>query len=151
MEQAAIKPPDPARRGGAKGRKIRRPSRILRDLRWVYLNPEASNASEAQKRLQQVFRDNPQVFLAQLNAAERGHAAGGVKVEQRKAESEKPVDSDPGEERVRAMMEQLLAEAERAQRKEEEGFVADGLCVTCGQAPVPGLGRAGRVVSRSSA
>ena len=82
---AVSMPAAPGRRGGAKGRKIRRPSRILKDLRWAYLNPEEPVATEAKKRLQRLFRDSPKVFIAQLSAAERAHAAGAAKVEKKEA------------------------------------------------------------------
>src|SRR5437879_2971708 len=74
-----IAPEKQYRRGGKRGRSSRKAPHLLRDLRWVYENPEREDATAAQRMLQKMLREEPEQFVVHLGALEQAHAAGAMK------------------------------------------------------------------------
>jgi len=55
-------------------------------------------------------------------------------------------DEDEGPERGEALLNDFFEKFKEETRVRQEQFVKDGLCVNCGQKPIPGQGEAGRIV-----
>jgi hypothetical protein len=120
--------------GSVKGRKIRQPSKLLRDYRWVYNHPSSEAATPSQRILQTMLKDNPKEFLAQLGRLEQSQVTGAAKEQKPKEEKPKELVMDAGSERCETLLHKLLDEALEEAKKTP---VVNGLCMTCHQ-PVPG-------------
>ena len=93
--------------GSEKGRKIRRASRVLRDLRHVYEKPEAGDKTDGQKTLRKLFKERPGEFVAMLQRAEAAHASG--KAKDKTAEQKQGVIArDEGTERCLTILDEYL-------------------------------------------
>jgi hypothetical protein len=102
--------------GGKKG--LKRPSRLLGDMRWVYENPavEGEQLTAGQAQCRALQRDDSAGFLKMLSSLEKTHSAG-LRASKKGAEAEGGAASAPGHdvasERVEALIEELLAGWER--------------------------------------
>jgi hypothetical protein len=138
-----FKPGNPGPRHSRKGqgRGLRKPSRLLADMRRVYAQDESKDRTPGQKRCRAWLDTDPAGFLSRMADLEKAHAAVAPK-EGKPAAKEKPPaepEVDEGEERALELIDKLLADFKKQEREER---VRDGRCVTCNR-PVPPEGDAG--------
>jgi hypothetical protein len=92
------------------------PSQQLRDMRAVYKGKgETAEESPGMKACRELFKDNKERFLAQLNQMEKDYQAKRVAYSQRRSVEEKaragtPV-GDEGTERLEVLIQRILTEA----------------------------------------
>lgn len=90
------------------------PSKLLKDMRWVYDNPEAEPKSEARRKLQELFRDNFKEFSGRMEALEKTQVRTKSEVlpgPSTRAEGERSEVTDETEQRIEALITRLIAEA----------------------------------------
>ena len=99
---------EPPKRGGSKkGRKVRQPTRLLRDLRHVYEKGGETDATPGQRTLRKMFEDRPGEFVAMLQRAEASHRAGKDK-DAKPAAQQGVIGKDEGTERCVAILDEWI-------------------------------------------
>jgi hypothetical protein len=122
---------------------------LLEDMRHVYATSPSADVTPGQRKCRAWYKRDPAGFMEIL----RGELAKDAKAEPSALEScvAEPAGqtqpTDEGTERAKAEINAWLARQAEKRRLEEQKFVKDGLCVCCGQRPIPGRGRAGEIVA----
>jgi hypothetical protein len=119
------------RGGSAKGRKLRQPSRLLKDMRWVYEHAEEDDKTPGQKMCRKLMNDNPKEFLTQLTGLEKAHRTGASKESSAPklvpVKTESPAEQEPtdeGSERAIRLCEKLLDQFHQKQAQEDAALAA---------------------------
>jgi len=125
-------------------------SRLLRDMRAVYEQDESKDRTPGQVLCRKVLKEQPAEFIRQLSGLEKAHITR-VEKERKAAAVEEEEDpdefkGDEGRRRLDALAKKMFDEFEREMEEKERQFVREGRCVTCGQPPIPGIGRAGKAL-----
>jgi hypothetical protein len=117
----------------------------LADMRHVFANPATMDTTHAQRVCRKWMTRNLKEFMAAKTKLEEAVLKGGGSAAASDPPSE--VVQDVGSERVMRLIEEQLDSINDKLLAEEDQFVKDGLCACCGQKPIPGRGKAGRIIA----
>src|SRR5262249_29341587 len=126
-------------------------SEVLRALRWSFRNfGLRCKGTPQQEVFRKLHKRNPAKFLDLLTKHEQLFQQTLEKSLTRPKGQARTTPPDQGDEHLRGLIDGLLQRVNRRMREEQEQFVKDGRCATCGQVPIPGLGEAGRILAGRS-
>jgi hypothetical protein len=97
-----------------------------------------------------------ETHVRELEAKEGDSAAlkaENVRLEQeiaelRKQSAPEDAEDDQGSARATALIDRIFDDLDQQAMEEQQRFLKDGLCVACGNKPIPDQGEAGRVLAR---
>jgi hypothetical protein len=119
------------------------PVEMLKAMRKVAKQPKSRDKGEFQRHCRTWLETDHRSYLSKLADLEKAQRTGKT--------GDQPEEEDPGADRAieaaERVLKNLAEKQERELRAEQERFVRAGLCATCGQPPVRGLGPAGRVAA----
>ena len=102
------------RRGSRSGTWSPDPPQELRDMRWVYANPDREPQTPGQRMFLKLYREDIKAFIKVKKDAEEGWAR--IRAEVRVDEGSVEGVVDLGHERARALVEEVLARFERKRK-----------------------------------
>jgi hypothetical protein len=132
-----FKPGNPGPRHSRKGqgRGLRKPSKLLADMRRVYAQDESQDRTPGQRRCRAWLDTDPAGFLSRMADLEKAHAPVAQKAESAAVKAKPPAEpeEDLREEEVLQLIGKLQRDFKNQDREER---VRNGRCITCGR-PAP--------------
>jgi hypothetical protein len=127
--------PGPSHNRKGQGRGLRKPPKLLADMRRVYAQDESKDRTPGQKRCRAWMDTDPAGFLSRLADLEKTHAPVAQKAVNTAVKEKPPAEpeEDLNSENVETLIGKLLGDFKQQEREER---VRDGRCVTCNR-PVP--------------